>query len=253
MLAAVAALAVIGGALVAAWTLPGGPVTATRAASGASPVLLPLPASASPALPASPSPSEAAPVAVRTPESEGELTAVSVSPTMRGTGRLVAVPGTQAAPGAGRVHRVRVEVEEGLPVDSRAVADFVLDTLNDPRSWGSGGAMTFARTAGRDADIRVVLASPVTSAQLCAPLITRGTLSCGVGNHAILTYYRWVFGTPDYGTDLLGYRRYLVNHEVGHVLGHGHELCPGRGRPAPVMMQQTKGLNGCAKNSWPYP
>jgi hypothetical protein len=173
---------------------------------------------------------------------------------LRGTGELKVVPGSGPVQGRGSVKRVRVrvEVEGGLPVDGAAFAVFVVATLNDPRSWGHEGRMTFTRTAGAY-DLRVVLASPETSTRLCAPLQTKGTLSCAQGRTAVLTHYRWVKAIPDYGTDRNGYRRYLINHEVGHTLGHGHLMCPGPGRLAPVMMQQTKGLKDCRPNSWPFP
>jgi hypothetical protein len=168
-----------------------------------------------------------------------------------GSGRLLVVPGKVAAPGSAPSMRVRVEIEEGIGADGPAFAAFVLNTLNDSRSWGHGGTKTFARTDG-PADIRVILASPTTSARLCAPAQTRGTMSCGGGDRAVLTMFRWMNGIPDYGTDRTGYRHYLVNHEVGHVLGHGHAFCT-PGHLAPVMVQQTKGLHGCLPNPWPFP
>lgn len=169
-----------------------------------------------------------------------------------GTGTTTVVPGTVPAPGPGPVRTVRVEVEGGVPVDPAVFAEFALESLNDPRSWGRDGAMSFARTDG-DAEIVVVLAAPATAQRLCAGLDTGGTLSCRVGDRAVITHYRWVLAHPDYGDDRTGYRRYVVNHEVGHVLGYDHVPCPGPGVPAPVMMQQTKGLLACAPNPWPFP
>ncbi len=169
-----------------------------------------------------------------------------------GSGEFDVAPGSEPAPGPGTVQVVRVEVERDLPVDRDRFASFVLTTLNDPRGWGHGGAMSFARTDG-DAPIRVMLASPRTSARLCGSLDTRGRLSCRIGPQVVLTFVRWVHGTEEYAGNLTGYRQYVLNHEVGHALGHGHERCPGPGLPAPVMQQQTLGLRGCTQNSWPHP
>jgi hypothetical protein len=169
-----------------------------------------------------------------------------------GSGAFDVAAGSVPAPGVGVVRTVRVEVEHDLPVDRDRFAAFVMETLNDRRGWGHDGAMTFARTDGV-ASITVRLATPDTSARLCGDLDSRGLLSCRIGPDVVLTFHRWVNGTDEYAADLTGYRRYLVNHEVGHALGHGHERCPGPGEPAPVMQQQTLGLRGCRENSWPYP
>jgi len=169
-----------------------------------------------------------------------------------GAGTFGVVPGIDPGPGTGAVRTVRVEVEDGLLVDGPAFAATVMATLNDPRGWGADGSLSFARTDG-DAELRVLLASPTTVDDLCAPLETEGQVSCGTRGRAVLNVRRWVLATQEYGVDKTGYRQYLVNHEVGHLLGHGHETCRGAGQPAPLMQQQSYRAAPCVPSSWPYP
>ena len=109
-----------------------------------------------------------------------------------------------------------------------------------------------ARTDGPTADVRVVLASPSTVDAMCAPLRTGGEVSCGRNGHAALNVRRWVRATPEFPDRTL-YRQYLVNHEVGHLLGHPHVPCPGAGQVAPLMQQQSLAVAPCTPNGWPFP
>ena len=61
---------------------------------------------------------------------------------------------------------------------------------------------------------------------------------------------RWRHATPTYD-DLAEYRAYMINHEVGHFLGHGHAACPADGSPAPDMLQQYIALQGGTPNAGP--
>ncbi len=171
----------------------------------------------------------------------------------RGDGRTAVVAGSGPVRGEGPLQRYTVEVEGGLGVDPAAFAAAVETTLADPHSWGAGGRLSFRRVEAGPVAFRVVLASPDTTDRLCRPLDTGGSYSCANEGRAVINARRWLRGADAYGGDLAGYRQYVVNHEVGHTLGHGHARCPASGAPAPVMVQQTKGLGGCAKNPWPFP
>jgi hypothetical protein len=164
--------------------------------------------------------------------------------------RLAPVSGPVAGT-AGTLLRYRVEVEDGIAgLDIAQFADRVAGVLSDPRSWTGTGHWRLQLVSTGSVDFTIYLATPATRDVLCADGYDRYT-SCRNGNKVVLNVARWVRGVPSFGTDLDTYRTYLVNHEVGHRLGHGHELCPGPGELAPVMQQQTLGLHGCLPNPWP--
>jgi len=208
---------------------------------------------APPARPALIDMSIAGPDGVTLADREAGLLSIVV-PTSAG-GDLVVVPGSEPAPHPERrVRTVRVEVESGLDVDGAVFAATVMRILNDPRSWGGDGSMSFARTDG-DAEIRVVLASPDKVDAMCAPLNTHGDYSCGRYGHAAINHTRWVQATGEYLqiSDVTTYREYVINHEVGHLLGRQHVQCPGAGQRAPIMQQQSIEVAPCTANAWPFP
>ena len=68
--------------------------------------------------------------------------------------------------------------------------------------------------------------------RLCAPYLTNGIDSCANGGRAVLNLDALAQGASAY-RHVERYRRYLVDHEVGHLLGHGHRSCTAICAPAP--------------------
>lgn len=126
------------------------------------------------------------------------------------------------------------------------------ETYVDARGWRAGG-IAFRQVA-RGGDFTLVLAEASTLPSFGAECSTYW--SCRVGRFVVINQDRWKFASPAWNqarAGLRNYRHLVVNHETGHWLGHGHRGCPGPGQPAPVMMQQSKGLDGCRFNPWPRP
>ena len=145
-----------------------------------------------------------------------------------------------------------VATEVGSGVDADEFVAFIDETLLDPRGWISQGAGF--RRVEEGGTFRIVVATPETVDDLCLPLNTNGIYSCARNGWIAINLHRWMTATEDWPTDLDTYRHYVLNHEVGHYIqGGGHDLCPGPGELAPIMMQQTKGLEGCEPNGWIEP
>ncbi|MEH0574843.1 DUF3152 domain-containing protein [Streptomyces sp. B21-108] len=171
-----------------------------------------------------------------------------------GPGTFTTASGSSAKVGKGTALRYRVDVEDGIDLSATDVARQVELILADRRGWTADGRSAFRRVSVGAVDFVVRVATPGTVDKICGQygLDTGGEVNCNVDDNVMVNLRRWLLATPVYAKDVTAYRALIINHEVGHFLHHNHVGCPGPGRPAPAMMQQIKGMNGCVPNVWPY-
>ncbi|MBQ1106497.1 DUF3152 domain-containing protein [Streptomyces sp. 404i] len=253
---AVLALVVVAGAALLVgrpWQHGGGPADAASAPTApvggpdnaSEPLEDPPPSTPPPSPSASPTASNSA-----SDKKDGEVRAEDIPASGPGT-FTVARAGVDAK---GRGSAYRVEVEDGTGVDPDRAAEEIAAVLAHPRGWSHGGEHTFRQVADGPAGLVIKIATPATTDRICGEygLKTRGEVNCRGGEKVMVNLKRWQLGSPQFDGPVSEYRALIVNHEVGHWLGRGHETCPGKGRPAPAMMQQIDGLKGCVANAWPY-
>jgi hypothetical protein len=222
-----------------------------------------------------PSSSSAAPAAAAAPRPGPELPP-GEPVRAQGEGWWRTVAGTTAQVGHGRVRTYSVEVEQGVvpPQAQNAFGAAVDEALADPRGWTASGDIAFRRVDVAEPDVRIRLTATETARANCGFALPYDT-SCYADGAVYVSAARWFRGAQSFAGDLEGYRRYLINHEIGHFLGRGHEPCPADGAPAPVMMQQTLSISNdklaeivagapqgpavprdgrtCLPNPWPNP
>lgn len=203
--------------------------------------------------------------------------------TAQAAGSFHIVPGKGERVGtAGKLFTYTVEVEDGIDPASfggeEAFAKLVDQTLADPRGWAGDGKVSVQRVDSGNPTMRVTLSAPETvhRPDKCGYTIKYES-SCyrRAENRVMINLARWVRGAVAFGGDMLTYRQYALNHEVGHAFNNGHVGCLTEGALAPVMMQQTFGVANnfvaelnraagnrdpvtadgktCKPNAWPNP
>lgn len=151
-----------------------------------------------------------------------------------------------------------VRVEDGTNIDPDAAARVLQAALDDPRGWAGFGRNNFRLVPAGPPEqepspaFTVTIASPATTDDLCGPdAATEGLWSCTVDRTIVLNSDRWHYMVPSFN-NLDEYRAYLINHQVGLLLGQRIAFCTVNGQPAPVMAQQERELGGCLPNAWPH-
>ena len=141
--------------------------------------------------------------------------------------------------------RYTTVVDKDVSYDSKQFAQEVEAYLSDPDGWVSRG-YTFVRS--RNPEVVIHLSTPM---YLGKNECKDDELSCAEmnGRNMYLNADRWLKGASKSKLQLKDYRQYMVSHEMGHILGYDHVSCPGNGNPAPIMLQQTKGIGKCKPNT----
>ncbi|WIY03355.1 DUF3152 domain-containing protein [Amycolatopsis mongoliensis] len=206
--------------------------------------------------------------------------------TQAGAGKWHVVPGSGPKVGTGKLYTYTIEVEDGIDPASYAGDDAfaaaVEGTLSDPKKgWTWDGKIALQR-------VDATFPNPSFKVSLTTPETTHRADACGFQikfeascyrkslGRVLINLARWVRGAKAFNADMTGYRQYAINHEVGHALGNQHVGCGGNGDPAPVMMQQSFGVDDnyvsmlndipggdkgkvakdgrtCVPNAWPNP
>lgn len=149
-----------------------------------------------------------------------------------------------------KVLRYSISQEAGpryIPSFNRVVTG----VLGNPKKTWQGYTFIHDQTAGKD--FQIILTTPKTVFNKCR---FRG-LSCADPRLKVVyvNRNRYLRGAVRSKLSLANYRAYIINHEVGHILGKVHTKCPcktGKCRvKVPVMNQATLGIGKCRPNHVP--
>lgn len=153
---------------------------------------------------------------------------------------------------SGKMVTYSITVKGSPSSDLQEFRKMASETLNDTRGWMRAGVWFQEVSSGGDFNLTLSEAKYMTNfSSVCS-----ADWSCRVGSSVIINDDRWTNATDSWngaGGNLRDYRHMVINHEVGHFLGHADNVpvCSGTGNLAPLMQQQSMSLRGCKFNPWP--
>lgn len=154
-----------------------------------------------------------------------------------------------------------VDPECSGKVSQRQVSHVINTVLMDPRGWSSHG-YKFAKISSQEGLALRKKALKHRRYIFHVKVSTNGEISrnCGFSglscadmsiNVIFINLDRWLYGAKASGLSLDDYRSYLIQHEIGHLLGRNHTKCPTENYPRPIMVQATIANDTCKPNIWP--
>jgi len=120
--------------------------------------------------------------------------------------------------------------------------------LQDRNHWLPLNVMfvQFWESKDREADVHIHLLNTAQIRKKCGKSLEE--MSCAIvgGNQIYLNGNNWMLGSEASKLTLNEYRKYVLTHEMCHILGYLHESCTHENETASIMHQQT--LGGCKPN-----
>jgi hypothetical protein len=144
-----------------------------------------------------------------------------------------------------------VEFSNSLSLKKNKIINKIQDVLTNKKGWSKLGYNFNFMDVNTNPHFCIKIVPESTIVRICK---FKG-LSCADSNTntIYININLWRKGSSKSKLNLEDYRTYLINHEVGHILGKQH-IDKNTLKPrtkAPVMIQQTLGINDCIPNCWP--
>lgn len=148
------------------------------------------------------------------------------------------------------VLKYTIKFNRNLNISHKGCIQKINSVLNDSRGWKKHGYI-FEYQKSDELPVHFII--HFASYKWIADVCNLPGLSCTDlrTNDIYLNIDNWRNGSSKSFLNLDDYRTYVINHEVGHILGKKHTKCPSSRSKAPVMMQQTLGIGACRPNPWP--